>query len=810
MNDRDNVDRVEQAILGLRHLSEREQQSAQSSSQLKATLSKIDQIALKLVVPGRYLLLDGAANDSVANANRVEKAEQANAEQELTELIRANREHVAIINSKTVPLTQYLGSEYTKHIDKLHRPTKTSRSPELVSQLHDYQELGIDMLIELGNGIYKGGILGDPCGLGKTVQCIEASMRDRVPGWPDLVVTTKSCALQWKAEIGKHYSPDRQPKSLILNDPRTTANAILEGKYQFVIVTYNFVMSRYREYQKYRPFFDLVALLGMAEALELCSTPEHKHLLPLNVVKRSANALFSDVFEEVGVIWHHLILDEASFVKNTKSETHNAVRAIRTEKVWMASGTFLDNRWWDIHGLCAQLPGVHPFQDKRLFERAFAQKADGRFQDPSVSKKNRLVKWLQGFTICRPDTVLDLPGLKVVWWNFELADDDEMTVAAHAVKFIYALKMKLMQSTEGASALVEENGSAALMHAMRAQQICANPVLISQSDRNKQKKLLEQARDIIAELLKEWRNTAAVDEDAMEIDIDAGKGSNERTIDPRMDMILQHQFAALSDNADRVQDQKPSGKASDAPTLPDASSADIAMQDAGEGDTTAQQEDDGDVDDEGAGQDQEKDSEAEFVDTEVVDEKSRKIWLNKVREMTDREIFSHKVREVLECIENIVDMEQQDIVVFTTFLIKWAHKAGVEVLRFDGTTSSQERADRKLQFETKTTFTKIMLATPGAGGYGLELSTAQHVLQLEPWWNHNKERQAWSRTHRQGNLNPVTVWRFSASNSLIDSLFLAIAGKKTIVNESVMKYLRVPPGEKPRIPKQYSGTTGEY
>ncbi|KAE8842369.1 hypothetical protein HRS9139_01666 [Pyrenophora teres f. teres] len=721
MTDANN--KVEQAVLQLQLLSSNERESANTHEQVQAKLQKILHDIQESVEPGKYLLVNNDGQDAGGeDAVRVEQPED-DEKSDLDDLIRTSREHIAIVNSKMIPLTQYLGKEFTAHID-------------------------------------------------------------------------------------------RRPRSLILNDPRITANTIIEGRYQFVIVNYHFVMARYRDHRKYEPFFSLVKLLGMDKAIKTCSTPTYKHLIPHNTKKRSANAIFSNVFEEMGLIWHHLVLDEATFVKNTRSETHNAVRGIRAAKVWMASGTFLDNRWWDVYGLCAQLPGVHPFQDRRLFDRAFAQKIDGRYQDPSVTKRYRLIKWLQAFTICRPDTVLTLPNMRVVWWNFELNHTDEITVAAHTLKCIYALKMKAMESTDVVSALVEENGSAALMHAMRAQQICANPSLISQDEHKRQKALLKSAQNTIQNLLADWAMAAALDPDLMPLDDkdedeSRWKGSDERKIDVRMKIILEK---ALSSKAGHMNDQERTDEGkSEAESIQDIPMTDA---DSSEPELHAGHEDG----------DNEQGGETDLIniDTEVMDDSIRKAWVKRVSLMTQPEIFSTKINEVLFCIRHIVGLGSQDIVVFSTFLTfldiigeaitrsRWANDAGLEVIRFDGTVSDKERILKKTQFEAKTENTKIMLATPGAGGYGLELSTAQHVLQVEPWWNHNKEEQAWSRAHRQGNRNAVTVWRFIASNSLIDSVFLAIAGKKTVVNESIMKYLRVSPGEKPRIPKQFSGSTGEY
>lgn len=53
-----------------------------------------------------------------------------------------------------------------------------------------------------------------------------------------------------------------------------------------------------------------------------------------------------------------------------------------------------------------------------------------------------------------------------------------------------------------------------------------------------------------------------------------------------------------------------------------------------------------------------------------------------------------------------------------------------------------------------------------AGGVGLNLTQADYVFLLDPWWNTAAEEQAISRAHRIGQQNPVVVYRFVSENTL--------------------------------------------
>jgi SNF2 family DNA or RNA helicase len=53
-----------------------------------------------------------------------------------------------------------------------------------------------------------------------------------------------------------------------------------------------------------------------------------------------------------------------------------------------------------------------------------------------------------------------------------------------------------------------------------------------------------------------------------------------------------------------------------------------------------------------------------------------------------------------------------------------------------------------------------------AGGTGLNLTAADYVIHLDPWWNPAVEDQATDRAHRMGQQRPVTVYRFVTEDSV--------------------------------------------
>jgi SNF2 family DNA or RNA helicase len=59
-----------------------------------------------------------------------------------------------------------------------------------------------------------------------------------------------------------------------------------------------------------------------------------------------------------------------------------------------------------------------------------------------------------------------------------------------------------------------------------------------------------------------------------------------------------------------------------------------------------------------------------------------------------------------------------------------------------------------------------MLISLKAGGTGLNLTEADHVFLLDPWWNPAVEDQAADRTHRIGQTKPVMVYRLVTTDTV--------------------------------------------
>ncbi len=99
---------------------------------------------------------------------------------------------------------------------------------------------------------------------------------------------------------------------------------------------------------------------------------------------------------------------------------------------------------------------------------------------------------------------------------------------------------------------------------------------------------------------------------------------------------------------------------------------------------------------------------------------------------------------------------------------------GVRFVRLDGSTPDRAAVVKAFQEDSGV---GVMLLSLKAGGVGLNLTAADHVFLLDPWWNPAAEDQAADRAHRIGQERPVLVHRLVAKDS-VEERILALQEKK--------------------------------
>ena len=98
-------------------------------------------------------------------------------------------------------------------------------------------------------------------------------------------------------------------------------------------------------------------------------------------------------------------------------------------------------------------------------------------------------------------------------------------------------------------------------------------------------------------------------------------------------------------------------------------------------------------------------------------------------------------------------------------------QADLAFYRITGDTPKQKRMElvEKFQDETQND-ARIFLISLKAGGTGLNLTAADIVIHYDPWWNVSVQNQATDRTHRIGQNNVVSVFRFITENTIEENI----------------------------------------
>ena len=104
-------------------------------------------------------------------------------------------------------------------------------------------------------------------------------------------------------------------------------------------------------------------------------------------------------------------------------------------------------------------------------------------------------------------------------------------------------------------------------------------------------------------------------------------------------------------------------------------------------------------------------------------------------------------------------------------------------LALTGATPADERGALVQRFQRGEV--PLMMLSLKAGGVGLNLTAADTVIHLDPWWNPAVEEQASARAHRIGQHKPVLVYKLIAAGS-IEERMRALQARKSVLAASVL------------------------
>lgn len=151
---------------------------------------------------------------------------------------------------------------------------------------------------------------------------------------------------------------------------------------------------------------------------------------------------------------------------------------------------------------------------------------------------------------------------------------------------------------------------------------------------------------------------------------------------------------------------------------------------------------------------------------------------------------SGKFKRLAELCETIREKRER-VLVFTQFaeiivpLSRFLEKVfGTSGLTLSGSSSMKQRKDAVDRFQG-VDYTPFFILSLKAGGVGLNLTAANHVIHFDRWWNPAVENQATDRAFRIGQKKNVMVHKFICTGTIEEKIDALIDDKKTLANEIV-------------------------
>jgi DNA repair protein RAD5 len=126
---------------------------------------------------------------------------------------------------------------------------------------------------------------------------------------------------------------------------------------------------------------------------------------------------------------------------------------------------------------------------------------------------------------------------------------------------------------------------------------------------------------------------------------------------------------------------------------------------------------------------------------------------------------------------------------FTSFLDLIGESLNRETINFtrlDGSMPQAKREKVLSDFSNHDSGVGVLLISLRAGGVGLNLTCANRVIMMDPWWNFAIEAQAIDRVHRLGQSKEVVVTRFVMQDSVEERILEIQNRKHVLVNELYM------------------------
>ena len=214
------------------------------------------------------------------------------------DLTRKQRERIKLVRSHPVITTMWTTLEATPVIT----PVAAEQPPHINRALKPFQLEGLDWMVKQEKTQYKGGLLGDEMGMGKTIQAVSLIMSDFPQKAPSLVVVPPVALMQWSSEIAEYT--DGKLNVLIYHGQNSKVKGMTVKdlcKFDVIMISYHSLESLHRKETK-----------GWKRGEEMVKEASRIHAID----------------------FHRLILDEAHSIKERSTGVAKACFALKGTYKW--------------------------------------------------------------------------------------------------------------------------------------------------------------------------------------------------------------------------------------------------------------------------------------------------------------------------------------------------------------------------------------------------------------------------------------------------------------------------------------------
>ncbi|MEO9965139.1 MAG: SNF2-related protein [Reichenbachiella sp.] len=148
---------------------------------------------------------------------------------------------------------------------------------------------------------------------------------------------------------------------------------------------------------------------------------------------------------------------------------------------------------------------------------------------------------------------------------------------------------------------------------------------------------------------------------------------------------------------------------------------------------------------------------------------------------------SGKLEDISYMLENAINKNHK-ILVFSQFVkhlkivSEYLNENKIKYSYLDGSTKDRQKEVENFQSDESI---KVFLISLKAGGLGLNLTKAEYVFLLDPWWNPAIEAQAIDRAHRIGQTNKVFTYRFITKNTVEEKILQLQQNKQKLADDLI-------------------------